>query len=189
MAVNLGLIASQISGHLENNSFESIQTVTLATSQSTISFNSIPSTYKHLQLRMLTRSNQTGVGSEWILAQFNSDSTSGNYSFHYMGGDGANPATGYSLSPTGARIGLHWSASNPSNVFHGNIVDILDYTNSNKTKTVTSLVGSDTNSGTYNEVFFLSNNWHSTSTISSITLTSNWTFGAYSKFALYGIKG
>ena len=57
----LGVIASQITGHLSTNSFESIQTVTVGSGgQSSISFSSIPSTYKHLQLRCFA----AGAGSQ-----------------------------------------------------------------------------------------------------------------------------
>jgi hypothetical protein len=185
-----GIVASQISGHLASpTSFDSIATVTVGSGgSSTISFTSIPSTYKHLQLRMTTRAGVTGTGSEWILASFNSD-TATNYSWHYLGTDSTSVVSGNSLTATGSRIGLHWSTSNLANTFHGNIVDILDYTDTNKYKTTRSLVGSNTNTGTYSEMFLLSSNWRSTSAINSITLTSNWSFGQYSSIALYGIKG
>ena len=169
--------------------YDSLATVTLSGSSSSISFAGIPSGYKHLQLRMHTRASQAGTGSEWILAQFNSDATAGNYSFHYLGADGGGTVvSGNSTVPTGARVALQWSTSNPSSVFHSSVVDILDYNNTNKTKTIRSLSGSNTNTGTYSELYQLSNNWHSTSAITSVTLASNWTFGTYSSFALYGVK-
>jgi len=42
--------------------YESIQTVTVgSTSQSSISFTSIPSTYKHLQIRYISRCDRVDV--------------------------------------------------------------------------------------------------------------------------------
>ena len=55
------------------NSYESIQTVTVGSGgQSTISFTSIPSTYKHLQIRMLARA--TGASTVGLI-RFNSDAS------------------------------------------------------------------------------------------------------------------
>jgi hypothetical protein len=53
MTPMLGIMASQISGHLVTNSYESIQTVTVSTATPSITFSSIPATYKHLQIRGL----------------------------------------------------------------------------------------------------------------------------------------
>jgi hypothetical protein len=47
----LGIMASQISGHLETGAYESISTVTVGGGGSaTITFSSIPGTYTHLQV-------------------------------------------------------------------------------------------------------------------------------------------
>jgi hypothetical protein len=50
----LGIISSQISGHLfaPSGAYDSIATVSGTGSSGTISFTSIPSTYTHLQIRL-----------------------------------------------------------------------------------------------------------------------------------------
>ena len=85
-----GAIASGISGHLFNptGSFESIATTTVGSGgTSSIDFTSIPSTYQHLQLRIISRVSNADTGDN-IFLQFNGD-TSSNYSWHYMEGDGS----------------------------------------------------------------------------------------------------
>jgi len=77
--------------------------------------------------------------------------------------------------------------STDANIRGGFIVDILDYANTNKYKTVRSLNGNDANgSGSMN---LSSNVWLSTAAITSLTLSSSSDFRQYSSFALYGIKG
>ena len=69
-------------------SFESIATVTVGSGgSSSISFSSIPSTYKHLQVRCIARSSRT-QNSGYGVIRFNSD-TGTNYSYHSLAGDGA----------------------------------------------------------------------------------------------------
>jgi hypothetical protein len=187
-----GIYASQISGHLTPVppylAYDSIATVTGNGSATSLSFTSIPSTYKHLQIRILARSTTTGTGSGWIDAVFNSDSSS-NYSFHYLAGDGTSAVAGGGINRSTARIGLLWSSSNLANTFEATVCDILDYQNTNKYKTTRSLIGGNTNTG-YSEIYLASNSWRSTSAISQIDLTAGgWTFATGTSIALYGIKG
>ena len=166
------------------NSYESIATVTVgAGGSSSISFTSIPSTYKHLQIRA---SHTFDSNNRGINFQFNSD-TGANYSRHYLSGDGSS-----------ANAGGAGSLSNISFYYHvGNagttqaeveIVDILEYANTNIYKTLRGLAGVDNNGS--GEVFLVSGSWRNTSAITSVTInTSGGNFAQYSKFALYGIKG
>ena len=57
-----------------------------------------------------------------------------------------------------------------SNIFGFSIIDIADYTNTNKYKTMRSLLGYDTNSA-YGQVNFASALWMSTAAISSISIS------------------
>ena len=77
----------------EVGDYESIQTVLVGSGgQATITFTSIPSTYKHLQIRMLSRTNRA-FARDALKIRFNSDSTN-NYAFHYVDGDGASATAG-----------------------------------------------------------------------------------------------
>ena len=185
MTPMLGILASQITGHLSTNSFESIATVTVGSGgQSSISFTSIPSTYKHLQIRgisRLTTGNWQNVGMT-----FNSD-TATNYSWHYLNGDPNTAGAGASTNETNMLIAQIPAASQTASVFNGMVCDILDYTNTNKYKTTRSLSGTDANgSGT---IFFWSGSWRNTNAITSINLSSTNNFAQYSSFALYGVRG
>lgn len=173
--------------------YESIQTVTVgAGGSSSIDFTSIPSTYSHLQIRMISRNTAAGVAGtldNWL--RFNSDSGS-NYSFHILQGDGAAAAAGAGTTQTRVRMpNQSPGASSTANTFGAAVIDILDYTSTNKNKTVRALYGANDNTtNSEYRVFLLSGLWYATpAAITSITIlpeTAN--FAQYSSFALYGIK-
>jgi hypothetical protein len=186
----LGIIASQITGHLSTNSYESIQTVTLGASQTTVTFSSIPQTYKHLQIRGIARSTRA-VTLEGAWAYFNNDTSTTTYAVHGIAGDGAS-ASSYAI-PTpnsgGLQGGIISAASATSSIFGVFVMDILDYTNTNKNTTTRSLTGADLNgSGT---IRLISGLWLNTAAITSIKFDTQagGDFTQYSSFALYGIKG
>lgn len=187
MSILPGIYASQITGHLSTNSYESIATVTVgAGGQSSISFSSIPSTYKHLQIRSFGRA--TGVTTDAnVLLQFNSDATAGNYPQHTMYGTGSSVGTGYSPNDSTMAVSRQPGASSSASMFGVGISDVLDYTNTNKYKTVRSLCGHDQNGSGI--LLFNSGLWKSTSAVTSITITTDTAFAQYSQISLYGIKG
>lgn len=196
----LGILASSISGSKAvTNSYSSIATVTLSSNTSSVTFSSIPTdgTYKHLELRVLARSNRS-ASADYIKMQFNSD-TSSVYYDHVLVGDGsaasASTSQAYYGTSTVAQVRIPVVAASTTtnaSTFGASVTSILDYTDTNKYKVVRALGGYDDNgSGNIN---LFSGLWRSTSAISSITLTPNnggsgsTTFPAYSHFALYGIK-
>ena len=171
------------------NSYESIATVTVgAGGSSSISFTSIPSTYKHLQIRGIGRSNRAATRDQ-IAIRFNSDSGA-NYSMHELSGDGASAAAvGYANETSMGYGPIIGAASATSGIFGGGVIDILDYTNTNKNTTMRSLGGADTNGA--GKIALDSGAWYNTAAISTITLISatGSSFVEYSSFALYGVKG
>lgn len=189
----LGIYASQISGHLASpTSYESIATVALSSNQSTISFSSIPSTYKHLQLRIIARADHPTYGGVDGLITFNGD-TGANYSWHYLLGYGQTTVLA-SATPNASNIipGIIAAASgSPSGVYAASIIDILDYANVNKYKTTRSIDGLENNQTSGRDLRFASGSWRSTSAINSISIVTSpsQNFIQYSSFALYGIKG
>ena len=79
-------------------------------------------------------------------------------------------------------------AGTTANTFGPMILDILDYTNTNKYKTVRSLSGFDSN-GAGKVDFFSGFYFLNTNAITQIDITGGGgTFAQYSHFALYGIK-
>jgi hypothetical protein len=69
------------------------------------------------------------------------------------------------------------------------VIDILDYANTNKYKTIRSLSGTSYNNNN-GAVGLFSGSWRNTNAITAITLqASAANLAQYSQFALYGIKG
>jgi hypothetical protein len=167
--------------------YESIATVTVgAGGAATVSFTSIVGTYKHLQIRSIQRNTTSGTGTQIGLVQFNSD-TGTNYSRHNLVGNGSTASASATTSTTGVYMGVMPQAGDTANAFGASVMDILDYSNTNKYKTTRTLEGLDTNGG--GEANFRSGSWRNTAAITSIVITptSN-NFAQYSSFALYGVK-
>jgi hypothetical protein len=166
--------------------YESIATTVVGSGGATISFTSIPSTFKHLQLRAIARGADSG--SSRLEMRVNSDSGS-NYAFHYMYGNGSSTfADAYANQPQ-MLFNRISGAGSLANVFGAQIMDILDYANTNKFKTFRALTAFDENGS--GEMQVNSGLWRSTSAINAISITAEGgaNLAQYSHFALYGIKG
>jgi hypothetical protein len=172
---------------LLSNSFESIETVTIGSGGAiNFSFTSIPSTYTHLQLRGIVRSNQAGSGITTSTLQFNSD-TGSNYTYHNLIGNGTAASAGGVASATASVITNAPQLSATSDAFGVTIIDILDYTNTNKYKTIRALHGADLNGS--GQIILSSGLWMNTSAITSILVNPAADAVQHTHFALYGIKG
>jgi hypothetical protein len=173
------------------DSFESIATVNVGAGGSgTITFSSIPSTYKHLQIRLIARTDRSGSPSANTLWRFNSD-TATNYSEHGIVGNGTTASAFSGVSSDKIGFDRVAGASAGANIFGTIIVDILDYADTNKYKTARGIGGLETNN-TNSEIYFQSGSWRSTSAINRIDIQSvagTVNFVQYSQFSLYGIKG
>ena len=179
---------SWVGGEPDFGAFESIGTLTLSSSVSLLSFANLPQTYKHLQLRVMGKTDRA-LNRDSFRIQFNSDATTSNYRTHFVLGDGASAA---GADEGGTAGGVHYRLtgnSGATNIFGVSIVDILDYTNTNKYKTTRTLGGEDVN-GTGGEIYLGSSVWMSSTAITSFLVVPNTgtNFMQYSKFALYGIK-
>ena len=162
------------------SSYESIATVTLGSSATAITFSSIPSTYKSLQLRGQLKPNGSSTN---LSITFNGAST--NYRSHYIEADNSAVYAG-SLALSYL---LNGGNGTGTTYFGAHIFDIHDYASTTKTKVTRGFGGWDAN-GT-GAVWLTSGLWNDTAAITSITLGvdngSNINTG--STFALYGIKG
>lgn len=183
----LGTLASQFSGK-PFSSFESIATVTVGSGGTeNVEFTSIPQNYSHLQIRGIVRSNRnTG---DALNVRFNSD-TGSNYSYHHLYSNGSSAGSAIGSSVTAIEAWANTiDNSLTANAFTIGIMDILDYTNTNKNTTVRSLQGGDTSGAGH--VYFSSGLWMNTAAITTIRFYPAYGTGLmqYSQFALYGIKG
>jgi hypothetical protein len=187
----LGIIASSKTGAVPSLSYDSIATTTLGSNTATITFSSIPATYKHLQVRIWGYNNS---GSDRTLyLQLNSDAGS-NYRNHYLAGTGAAiSAAADSAATTGI---LPYNGPSSATGFNGDstkasvvIMDILDYTNTNKYTTVRTIGGWDGNGS--GQIYLSSGLWMNTAAVTNLyfQLPYSTLFGTGTKMALYGIKG
>lgn len=167
--------------------FDSIATINGNGSSGTITFSSIPNTYKHLQIRGIARGTNASV-QELVTLRLNSD-TGANYADHRLFGDtifanavGNASQTSIYLSPTPA-------ANTASNILGAFVIDIVDYSSTSKNKTTRHMIGRN-NNGAFAEAIILGSGlWRSTSAVNSITLTiATGAFSTQSTFALYGIN-
>ncbi len=185
----LGVIASSKLTAVAGD-FESIATVTVGGGgSSVITFSSISSTYKHLQLRMLLRGDRA-ANTDDIKIQFNND-TGSNYADHILFGDGTVGV--YNQNPFDMIYSYQGmpSANTTASTFYAGIMDILDYSSTVKYKTTRWFQGWDWNSNSTGAVELTSGLWRSTTAISTITVAPRYgsNFVQYSQIALYGIKG
>jgi len=179
----LGIYASQISGHLwsPTGAYDSIATGVGTGSNTTITFSSIPQTYTHLQVRASYLSSTSTV----VIPNINGINTGGTYAIHGLRGNGSTVSAYGLTSYDYAQIGTAVVASptNPA-VF---VFDILDYTNTNKNKTIRWLAGNDANgSGNVELGSILNNNTAAVTSISFPIASGNFPVGT--RIALYGIK-
>ena len=190
MSILPGIYASQITGHLVTSSYESIATFNLSSSTTTVTFSSIPQTYKHLQLRAIGRSTRA-VAAEGAWLYFNNDTSTTTYALHGLLGDGATASAYATPTPNsgGALGGLVTGANAASSIFGTFVCDILDYTNTNKNTTTRSLTGQDQNGS--GNIRLISAVWLNTAAVTSIKIDTQGggDFTQYTSFALYGIKG
>ena len=171
--------------------YESISTVTVGVGgSSSITFSSIPSTYSHLQIRAISRGTNASYFVE-SLVQFNGDTGSNYYANHQLLGSGSSASSSADSTATYVSGPYSIADSTAASMYSATVIDILDYGNTNKYKTIRLLNGSDNNAynGQASYIILRSGLWKSTSAISSIVIapsSGNWK--QYSSFALYGIK-
>ena len=188
----LGIMASAMSGNLfaPSGAYDSIATYSLSSLTATVTFSSIPATYKHLQLRLLLRTDRGGNITDQPRLKLNSD-TGANYTYHDLVGNGATAsASGASAASTG-NFGVCTAADAIASVFGTTIVDILDYADTNKYTTIRSMSAFDNNGtgGFPGQVFLASVAWLNTAAVTTIAINAIGSYVQYSSFALYGIKG
>lgn len=185
-----GLGASVVTPSL--TAFDSIQTFAVTSGgAATITFSSIPATYKHLQIRCLMRGTSSANSFD-VLMRFNGDTTS-KYTGTQLYGDGSGTALHSGLAggvaATNAYPFYTMADTGQANTWGPGILDIIDYTNTSKYKVWKSLEGYEA-SGTDGLILLRQGSYIVTTAISSISLTADTgSFKENSHFALYGIKG
>jgi hypothetical protein len=160
-----------------------IESITVgAGGASSLTFTSIPQTFTHLQLRVF------GVAPSANTNYFTTINSSGfgNYARHELRGNGSSATSGGVASD--APIIYYTSGTASTSFPFVSVVDILDYTNTNKYKVARTLSGRDENgSGLLGLYSWL---WTNTSAITTLSVDSfsAGQFSQYSRADLYGIS-
>ena len=162
----------------------------LGSTSATVTFSSIPNTYKSLQIRSIARDSGSNSQDIGFAFNFNSD-TGNNYTYHrlYTSEGGTIVANAGSSEPANYMWGCAGGGF-ASNIFSASTYDIIDYASTSKNKTLRGIGGTNNNTSSANPFFGISSGlWMSTSAINSITITDfTNNFVAGSTFALYGVS-
>lgn len=156
--------------------YQALANFTLSTAATSITFSSIPATYRDL---ILVFQGKTTSNSALLSLRINNDSTS-TYSFQYAAGRG-----GSNIAASGTNVGsakLDFEARASSITPMQVNVNLIDYSATDKVKTLINRADQWDN-GT--EIVI--NSWPSTAAISSLTLLASNTLAAGSTAALYGV--
>lgn len=161
------------------SSYESIASAT-PTGTNTITFSSIPQTYKSLQIRI---SALGGGFTNLILNNVTSSIYANHKLYGYLG------STGAVATSSDDKVQLTSNTGGTSTAPFSAIVDIIDYSSTSKTKNVRYFSGTDANSSGSSVVTLGSGMINSTSAVSSFTITKSNNFTSGTVISLYGIKG
>ena len=179
----LGILNSQVSPGGGAPAYDLLQSTILTSSASSVTFSSIPSDYKHLQIRYTAKN--TG-GAFQLNVVVNNDTTT-QRSSHDLRGQGSAVQSSASTFITNFPLYFGITTSTGGDSFAAGVVDILDYANTNKNTTMKSFHGQ-----TYpNTMVYLSSGLYpQTGAITDIKFQpSGNSLAVGSRFSLYGIKG
>jgi hypothetical protein len=152
--------------------YTALATVTLGSSASSVTFSSIPATYRDLIVVV----EGLSAGGDSALMTLNGD-TGSNYTYVRMFGTGS--GSGASSSGTSREIFNIYSSRGT------NIIQIMDYSATNKHKTSIS------RSNTANTIVMaFASRWANTAAVNSVALSlGGTTFAATTTLSLYGVIG
>jgi hypothetical protein len=184
----LGILSAAAGGVEAGPAFELITSTILTGTQATVTFDSLgtyAADYKHLQIRLVARTNRGSDAADHLIMQMNSTVATAAHTL-YASGSSVTSALNLFGPKT---IGMIAAPAFPTNAFAPGVVDILDpYSSTSKNKTIRSFVGLPQSGGAFRSVTF-SSAFFPTDTTTSITLSCLASFIAGSRFSLYGIKG
>jgi hypothetical protein len=187
MSFGLGFwAAAGAGGGAAGATYEQIATTLVSSSQASVSFASIPQTYKHLQLRYVTKPVSLTYVSNTFL-QPNDSTNKNNGYIHYISGDGSSVSSNNISNRTSSTSDVI-PANGAASAFGVGIVDILDYNLTSKNKVYRTLAGfHDTNE---RRIMLQSSNIVLLDAITKLTFTIDGNnIATGSRFSLYGIKG
>jgi len=185
-------------GTTATSSFDSLGSIVVSTATATVTFSSIPQTYTHLQVRWTALTTRTTYGYDAMtfrVGNLNSIDSGSNYTWQVMRSAGASATTG-STGSADSMWYLDWGfGTTVSSYPMSAVIDILDYTNTTKAKSMRGIYGGDTNGaigGVYGSINLVGGSWFKSglpaiNTMSFTSYNSN-NIAPGTVFTLYGVK-
>jgi hypothetical protein len=178
---NLGLLGASLE---RLSDYELISTTILTTNEASITFSNLgdySSTYKHLQIRAVAKTDAGGNNNGGL--RLNGD-TGSNYAWHHMVAVPTSVVGDAQTSQTSMQL-FYLSTTE----YGSAVIDILDAYSTTKNKTLRILQGNTLS----NRVSLSSGLFMSTASTTSVTLLANRSGSAAyqigSRFSIYGIRG
>jgi hypothetical protein len=189
MLIPFGVLSAAAFAPSVVGDYELIESAILTSNESSVTFSNLgtySSTYKHLQIRYVGRTNRSA--NDDTLALIVNGDTGNNYSRHGLTANGSSVSSDASTSRSNTLGIPTFGSTGTSNAFSAAVIDILDPYSTTKNTTLRGLGGL---SGNVNAIFFRSGLYINTASISSVTIFSDTTNNllAGSRFSIYGIKG
>lgn len=162
---------------MPTNTYTPLATITLGSTTSTVTFSSIPATYRDL---VLVVANMSATAANTFYLQANGD-TASNYSWEVTWGSGSTTGSD-ALTNNGALLGGYIGLSTSTG--QTTLVQLMDYSATNKHKTFLSR-----HSNSAGEVAMSASRWANTTAINSITLKvlPSGSFNSGATFSLFGV--
>lgn len=161
--------------------YDLLDSVTLSSSASSVSFSGISQSYRDLVLMLDGATNATT--SVLLQLRFNGDST-GSYSYVYMEGNGSTAASSSASGQPQIYSGRTWGYQNETG---SAIINIMDYSATDKHKSVLLRQNTLAPSAAYTLVSQVAGRWANTSAITSVEIRSNNAYAAGLTAYLYGV--
>jgi len=192
MPIPLGVLAVAGAAAAGGGSaFDLLETQILGSDASSVTFTGLGaySDYKHLHLRISSQVTSTGSSANRNLRMtFNGDSAA-NYNSHTIAAEIGSLFSYADLSQSATYIGktsVVFGASH-DNQFAPALVDILDFSNTNKFTTVRAMGGISASQD--GDLLYQSSVWRNTAAITQFQIYPDvQSFKALSRFSLYGVK-
>lgn len=180
MPFGLGFFAAA-GGAAAAPAYTLIQTSILTSNQASITFSSIPQTYKHLQIRYTARNS----GSSADFAMRINGLTS-SYQSHWLFGNGSSVTSGARVDANRVQMPQGMTSSFTANLFASGIIDIADYASTNKLKTIRMFYGHTEFPRLYFASALQTGNTDAVTSITFLADSNNIAIG--SRFSLYGLQ-
>jgi hypothetical protein len=164
--------------------YEPINSFTIATAQTSVTFTTIPQTYTDLVI--VTNAIANVTGADLFTTHFNGDNASNTYSLQSVYGTGTTFGTYAANNQVGHVIGN--LSTNTSSEYALSIFHIMNYTNTTTWKPFLCRSNAVSTSGIYMDL--TAGTWRSTSAINTIQMrtVNGYQIKPGSTLTMYGIK-